>query len=442
MRWSSRIGGLDAGADDYLIKPVDLDELAARLRAVTRRSAGMPEPVWHHGALTYQPAARQATWQGQPVDLTAREAMLLEVLLAHPSRVLTREFLREKLYALGTGRGEQHARGPHPPSAPQDPPRHRPHAARRRLFTLGTPEAIASPETTHDPAAAPDPGRAVGVALAWSLTSVLIYLSTQEEINELYDTAMVRMAQQMQAMLPLINVGAVPQPPPRAAPCPAMPTWATWATRGSAILAIAAWRPGGEPLHIDPDGDRLPRAPRVKGFTNVAIDGVPWRLYYLDDPVEGWRVCVGQIQAEREELVVSYLRAQVLPWVLGVPLLMALVVWAVRVTLRPLRALSAAIAARALGDPAPLELADVPPELAPLVGAMEYPAPSRLRADRARAPTHRRCRPRDAHPAGRAQGAVGRGAPVERSRGTRAGLCERGGRHRPAEPSGVPTADA
>lgn len=75
----------------------------------------------------------------------------------------------------------------------------------------------------------------LGVAIAWSLTSVLIYLSTQEEINELYDTAMVRMAQQMQAMLPLINVGAVPQPPPQNAPCPAMPTWATWATRGWAI---------------------------------------------------------------------------------------------------------------------------------------------------------------------------------------------------------------
>lgn len=100
---SSRIGGLDAGADDYLIKPVDLDELAARLRAVTRRTAGMPEPVWRHGALEYQPAARQATWHGQPVELTAREAMLLELLLTHPNRVLTREFLRDKLYAWDKG---------------------------------------------------------------------------------------------------------------------------------------------------------------------------------------------------------------------------------------------------------------------------------------------------------------------------------------------------
>ena len=99
----SRIGGLDAGADDYLIKPVDLDELAARLRAVTRRSAGMPEPVWRHGPLEYHPAARLAVWHGKSVDLTSRESMLLELLLAHPNRVLTREFLRDKLYEWEKG---------------------------------------------------------------------------------------------------------------------------------------------------------------------------------------------------------------------------------------------------------------------------------------------------------------------------------------------------
>ncbi|WP_373379996.1 response regulator [Cupriavidus nantongensis] len=94
----SRIGGLDAGADDYLVKPVALDELAARLRAVTRRAAGMSAPVWQHGGLTFHPAARQAYWQGEPVELTSREAMLLELLLAHPNRLLTREVLRDKLY--------------------------------------------------------------------------------------------------------------------------------------------------------------------------------------------------------------------------------------------------------------------------------------------------------------------------------------------------------
>jgi len=94
----SRVAGLDAGADDYLIKPVTLDELAARLRAVTRRVAGKPEPVWQHGDLSYQPAAHEAHWKGQRVDLTVREAQLLELFLSHPNRVLTRDFMRDKLY--------------------------------------------------------------------------------------------------------------------------------------------------------------------------------------------------------------------------------------------------------------------------------------------------------------------------------------------------------
>jgi two-component system response regulator QseB len=94
----SRVEGLDTGADDYLVKPVALDELAARLRAITRRARGRPEPVWRHGSLEYHPAARTAAWRGAPVELTAREAMLLELFLANPGRVLSRQQIHDKLY--------------------------------------------------------------------------------------------------------------------------------------------------------------------------------------------------------------------------------------------------------------------------------------------------------------------------------------------------------
>ena len=96
-----RIRGLDSGADDYVVKPVDLDELAARLRALVRRSRGEAAPALQVGELRLDPAARTVTYRGKPIELKTKEFNLLQELLLNAGRVLSREQLEERLYAWG-----------------------------------------------------------------------------------------------------------------------------------------------------------------------------------------------------------------------------------------------------------------------------------------------------------------------------------------------------
>ena len=93
-----RVRGLDAGADDYVVKPVDLDELAARLRALLRRGNGDPHPLLQVGALTLDPAARRVEWHGRTVELSPREFDLLLEFARAAGRWLSKEHLTERLY--------------------------------------------------------------------------------------------------------------------------------------------------------------------------------------------------------------------------------------------------------------------------------------------------------------------------------------------------------
>jgi DNA-binding response OmpR family regulator len=93
-----RVQGLDAGADDYILKPYDLDELLARIRALLRRACGRAEPVYEHLGVSINTATREVMAQGEPVVLSAREWAVLEPLIARPGRVLSRSQLEEKLY--------------------------------------------------------------------------------------------------------------------------------------------------------------------------------------------------------------------------------------------------------------------------------------------------------------------------------------------------------
>lgn len=96
-----RVRGLDLGADDYVIKPVDLNELGARLRALVRRAHGQVQDVLRAGAVSLDPSARQVSLHGEPVVLSTREFALLHLLMLSAGRVLSREQLEQKLYSSG-----------------------------------------------------------------------------------------------------------------------------------------------------------------------------------------------------------------------------------------------------------------------------------------------------------------------------------------------------
>lgn len=98
---AERVSGLDAGGDDYMVKPFDLDELKARLRALMRRATGEAAPVLRNGRVVLDPAARSVTLDGEPVALSNREFAVLQGLMTHVGRVLTRSQLEEKLYGWG-----------------------------------------------------------------------------------------------------------------------------------------------------------------------------------------------------------------------------------------------------------------------------------------------------------------------------------------------------
>ena len=97
---TNRVDGLQAGADDYLLKPFDLRELAARLQTLLRRMAGRSVNLIEHGRLAYDPSSRETFLGGEPVDLSRREQALLQALLHNKGRVLSSEQLKDSVYGF------------------------------------------------------------------------------------------------------------------------------------------------------------------------------------------------------------------------------------------------------------------------------------------------------------------------------------------------------
>lgn len=98
---SDRVQGLDAGADDYLVKPFDLDELAARIRALLRRKSGRTEPELEHLGVALNPATHRVTRDGREVALSPKEFALLQLLMERPGNILSRAQIEQRLYGWG-----------------------------------------------------------------------------------------------------------------------------------------------------------------------------------------------------------------------------------------------------------------------------------------------------------------------------------------------------
>jgi two-component system sensor histidine kinase QseC len=200
---------------------------------------------------------------------------------------------------------------------------------------------------------------------AWLITIAGTYWRAAHEINELYDTDMLRLAQQTLAISSLIPPSAPLRPMPAQTPAST-----DAGDAGLGDLSVAIWRGSDAPLVLDPEALQFPREGNRTGFFDSVVSGEPWRLVYLSDPDGQTRVAVGQRIGERNDLVVAYIAGQILPWLIGLPVLIALLIFAVRRAMRPVRDLSMQLEQRSPDDATPLPSADVPGELKGLLNAM------------------------------------------------------------------------
>lgn len=201
--------------------------------------------------------------------------------------------------------------------------------------------------------------------LVWGVALYFSISRARHEVNEMFDTELIRLARQVQSTLSPAYPGttAVLPPEPREGDKDA----------GDADvrdLAVAVWNKEGRLMLADREGAQLQRLPQASGFVEQAVDGRNWRIYYLQSTDGNWLVAAGQGAYERDELVYGLTITQVVPWLLVLPILLAVMTWAVRRALSPMRQLTTQLRARDASDLQPVPDERAPAELKPLLGAM------------------------------------------------------------------------
>ncbi|MDF1485423.1 ATP-binding protein [Ramlibacter sp. H39-3-26] len=201
--------------------------------------------------------------------------------------------------------------------------------------------------------------------LVWGVALYLSISRTQHEVNELFDAELIRLARQIQATLG-------PGFPSETAQLPAAPR-AGAADKGDADVrdfAVAIWDRSGRLLLSDREGVQLQHRPNRSGFIDEDIDGKPWRAYYLQSFDGRWLVAAAQRTYERNELVYGLTVTQIVPWLLLLPILLAVMASAIRRALSPMARLTEALQGRPADDLRPLAEDRAPAELKPLLSAL------------------------------------------------------------------------
>ena len=383
-----RVVGLDAGSDDYMVKPFALQELNARLRALVRRSKGQAQAVLEYGDILIYPESQQVTYQGEAVKLTPHEYKLLQELISQSGRVLSRDQLQQSLYGWDEGAESnavevhihhlrkkflqrphpQYSRGRlhHSPARPAQPDTRtmkHPRSIRRFLLT----------------------GILTLVSLSLTLSAFIGYMEASHEMEELFDARLAQSARITNQLLAryMAQRGELP-------------------ANGTVYQKWEAQNPGewqkdqslnlsGEDRELTPYGHefernlyfqlldeqgrlllRAPSAPSQPlvtlaiGFDTVEKDRHQWRTFTLYNQQEQTWLVVAERDDERSELASKMATLTMLPLLITLPFLLALLWWLITRGLTPLRQLAQAISERHPANLSPLSLKVNAQELTPL----------------------------------------------------------------------------
>lgn len=369
---ADRVAGLDSGADDYLTKPFDLDELQARVRALTRRTTGRALPQLVHGELRLDPATHQVTLSGQAVELAPREYALLRLLLENSGKVLSRNQLEQSLYGW-SGDVESNAIEVHV------------HHLRRKLgnqlirTVRGIGYGIDQPAPWKTAYRSPPMSRAavpsvrrrllvnllVGFVLCWLSVAALTYHLSLKQVNRLFDDDMVDFGEAALRLLDLATEdqagedGSITEIIERSREAiQGLPL-----LRRESALGYALWR-DGQPLlsSLNLPPEITAQGP---GFSTVEAQGTHWRVLQLN--IDGFQIWISENLIYRQHTMNLLLFYSLFPLLLALPLLGGLVWFGVARGLAPLREVQAEVQQRSARHLQPIAVEAVPLEIRGLI---------------------------------------------------------------------------